>query len=147
MEKVKATMTVLFEEPFWIGIYEREDEEKAIRQQKYFLVQSQRDWKCRNICCNMCISFLLALVRKVRSLTSRPVRIPNACSGKSASRQEKGEQEPVPSKPYRHSGKNEKFKSASSERKTSWQRKKNGFYRNNRRNAKNIVDTKRRNAS
>lgn len=27
MEKVKATMTVLFEEPFWIGIYEREDEE------------------------------------------------------------------------------------------------------------------------
>lgn len=27
MEKVKATMTVLFQEPFWIGIYEREDEE------------------------------------------------------------------------------------------------------------------------
>ena len=27
MEKVKVTMTVLFEEPFWIGIYEREDGE------------------------------------------------------------------------------------------------------------------------
>lgn len=27
METVKATMTILFEEPFWIGIYEREDAE------------------------------------------------------------------------------------------------------------------------
>lgn len=27
MEKVKVAMTVLFEEPFWIGIYEREDGE------------------------------------------------------------------------------------------------------------------------
>lgn len=50
MEKVKVTMTVLFEEPFWIGIYEREDGRKLSGRQKSFLVQSQRGWKCRSIC-------------------------------------------------------------------------------------------------
>ncbi len=146
MEKVKVTMTVLFEEPFWIGIYEREDGE-SYQAAKILFGAEPKGLEVQEYLLKMCIGFLLALVRKVRSLTSRPVRIPNGCSGKSVSRQEKGEQAPAPSKPYRHSGKSEKSKSASSERKTSWQKKKNGFCRNNRRNAKNIVDTKRRNAS
>ena len=146
MEKVKATMTVLFEEPFWIGIYEREDgesyqaakilfgaEPKGLEVQEYLLKNVYR------------LSF--GTGKKAGFLTGRPARTLNGCSGKSVSRQEKGEQEPAPIKPYRHSGKSEKSKSASSERKISWRRKKNGFCRNNRRNAKNNVDTKRRNAS
>ncbi|WP_337604360.1 DUF2992 family protein [Anaerotignum lactatifermentans] len=49
MEKVKVTMTVLFEEPFWIGIYEREDGE-SYQAAKILFGAEPKDWKCRNIC-------------------------------------------------------------------------------------------------
>lgn len=146
MEKVKVTMTVLFEEPFWIGIYEREDgesyqatkilfgaEPKGLEVQEYLLKNVYR------------LSF--GIGKKSRLSDRQTRKNPKRMQREIRKQTREGGTGTRASKPYRHSGKSEKSKSASSERKISWRRKKNGFCRNNRRNAKNIVDTKRRNAS
>ena len=146
MEKVKVTMTVLFEEPFWIGIYEREDGE-SYQAAKILFGAEPKGLEVQE--------YLLKNVYRLSFGTGEKSQISDKQTRKNPKRMQREIRKQTrergtgtaPSKPYRHSGKSEKSKSASSERKISWQRKKNGFCRNNRRNAKNIVDTKRRNAS
>lgn len=146
MEKVKVTMTVLFEEPFWIGIYEREDgesyqaakilfgaEPKGLEVQEYLLKNVYRlsfgTGEKSQISDKQTCKNPKRMQREIRKQTRERGTGTRAQQAIQAQREER------------------KLQNASFERKISWQRKKNGFCRNNRRNAKNIVDTKRRNAS
>ena len=48
MDKVNGKLTVFFEEPFWVGIFERIEDGK-LSVAKVTLVQSQKIMKYRNI--------------------------------------------------------------------------------------------------
>ena len=48
MDKVNGKLTVFFEEPFWVGIFERIEDGK-LSVAKVHLVQSQKIMKYRNI--------------------------------------------------------------------------------------------------
>ena len=48
MNKVSGKLTVYFEEPFWVGVFEHIEDGK-LSVAKEYLMQSQKITKCRNI--------------------------------------------------------------------------------------------------
>ena len=48
MDKASGKLTVYFEEPFWVGVFERIEDGKLFVAKEH-LVQNQRITKCRNI--------------------------------------------------------------------------------------------------
>ena len=48
MDKASGKLTVYFEEPFWVGVFERIEDGK-LSVAKVTLVQNQKITKCRNI--------------------------------------------------------------------------------------------------
>ena len=52
MDKVNGKLTVYFEEPFWIGVFERIEDGK-LSVAKVTLVQNQKIMRCRNISKNI----------------------------------------------------------------------------------------------
>ena len=48
MDKASGKLTVYFEEPFWVGIFERIEDGK-LSVAKVTFVQNQKITKCRNI--------------------------------------------------------------------------------------------------
>ena len=49
MDKVNGKLTVFFEEPFWVGIFERIEDGKLSVAKVTFVLQSQKIMKYRNI--------------------------------------------------------------------------------------------------
>ena len=48
MDKANGKLTVYFEEPFWVGVFERIEDDK-LSVAKVTLVQNQKTMKCRSI--------------------------------------------------------------------------------------------------
>ncbi len=146
MEKVKVTMTVLFEEPFWIGIYEREDgesyqatkilfgaEPKGMEVQEYLLKNvywlSFGTGKKSRLSDRQTRKNPKRMQREIRKQTREGGTGTRAQQAIQAQREERKIQKRIIRKEDKLAEEKERF------------------CRNNRRNAKNIVDTKRRNAS
>ena len=50
MEKVAVVFTVFFEEPFWCGVYQRQEARKSGGGTDGFRVQNQRSMRCWRFC-------------------------------------------------------------------------------------------------